>query len=107
MKIICPKCNTVYNVPSDKMPKTKVMTACKKCGEHIVIEPGLATPPEPLADPPTSPASYPSSTTAERTREKASLALFVDYPELKVLSSDKFNLEEILSPNKTGGYKSR
>ena len=70
MKIICSKCNTVYNVPSDKMPKTKIMATCKKCGEHIVIEPGLATPPEPLADPPTSPASHPSPTTAERTREK-------------------------------------
>ena len=107
MQIICPKCNTIYNVPSDKMPKTRAVSACKKCGEHIVIEPGLATQPEHRTDPPTSPASHPSPTTAARTREHASMALIVDYPELKGLSPDKFALEEILSPNKKGVYKSR
>jgi predicted Zn finger-like uncharacterized protein len=107
MKVICPKCNTVYNVPSDKIPKTRAVATCKKCGEHIVIEPGLATQPEPLADPPTSSASYSSSPIASRPREHASMALFVDYPELKGLSPDKFGLEEILFPNKKGGYKSR
>lgn len=107
MKVICPKCNTVYNVPSDKMPKTRAVAACKKCGEQIVIELGPATQPEILVDPPTSSASYTSSTIATTSKEHARMALFVDYPELKVLSSDKFSLEDILSPNKKGGYKSR
>jgi hypothetical protein len=107
MKIICPKCNTIYNVPSDKMPKTRTVATCKKCGEQIVIEPDLTTQPQPHTTPPTSSASYPSPPTAERTREHASMALFVDYPELKGLPPDKFGLEEILSPNKKGGYKSR
>ena len=40
MKIICPTCNTGYNIPSDKIPKTKKAVAmCKKCGGKIVIEP--------------------------------------------------------------------
>lgn len=107
MKVICQKCNTVYNVPSDKTPKTRAVATCKKCGEQIVIEPGLATQPQPHTTPPTPSASYPSPTTAERTREHASMILFGDYPELKVLSPDKFALEEILSPNKKGEYKSR
>jgi predicted Zn finger-like uncharacterized protein len=73
MKIICPQCNTVYNVPSDKIPETRAVATCKKCGEQIVIELGLATQPELLANPPTSTASYPSSTIAATSREHAIL----------------------------------
>ena len=40
MKIVCPTCNTGYNIPSDKIPKAKKAVAmCKKCGGKIVIEP--------------------------------------------------------------------
>jgi predicted Zn finger-like uncharacterized protein len=107
MKVICPKCNTVYNVPSDKIPKTRAVATCKKCGEQIVIEPGLSAQPEPPTTPTASSVPYPPPSPAERPREFKSMALFGDYPELKGLSPDKFDLEEILSPNKKGGYKSR
>ena len=33
--------------------------------------------------------------------------IFMDYPELQDLSSEKVAIEEVLSPNKKGGYKSR
>ena len=39
------------NVPSDKSPQTRAVATCKKCGDQIVIEPLLATQPEPLATP--------------------------------------------------------
>ena len=106
MKIICPHCNTVYNVPSDKSPQTRAVATCKKCGDQIVIEPLLATHPEPLATP-TSAVSYPSPPPAERPGAFNSTALLRDYPELQGLSSEKFDLDQILPPNKKGGYKSR
>ena len=37
MKVQCPTCNAVYNLP--KVPEKKVAGACKKCGGRIVIEP--------------------------------------------------------------------
>ncbi len=107
MKIICPKCNTVYNVPSDKIPKTRATATCKKCGDRIVIEPGLATQPEPRATPTHSSAHYPSPSPVARPGEFTSMTLLGDYPELKGLSPEKFDLEEILPPNKKGGYKNR
>lgn len=40
MKIICPTCNAVYNIPNDKIPVGKRFSAtCKKCGGKIVKEP--------------------------------------------------------------------
>jgi predicted Zn finger-like uncharacterized protein len=107
MKINCPTCNTVYDVPSDKIPKTKAVAVCKRCGGQIVIEPNLSTAPETHASSLTSSAHYSSPSTATKSREYTQLALFKDYPELKGLSPDKFDLDGILSPNKKGEYKSR
>lgn len=39
MKITCPKCNAIYNIPSHKIPVgEKVSAKCKKCGGRIVAE---------------------------------------------------------------------
>jgi len=39
MKITCPTCNLVYNLPSHKIPKGENASAkCKKCGGRIVVE---------------------------------------------------------------------
>lgn len=39
MKITCPTCHAVYNIPNDKIPVGKRVSAtCKKCGGRIVIE---------------------------------------------------------------------
>jgi predicted Zn finger-like uncharacterized protein len=39
IKTTCPACNTVYNVPSHKIPVGKKASAkCKKCGGRIVVE---------------------------------------------------------------------
>jgi predicted Zn finger-like uncharacterized protein len=41
LKIVCPMCNTSYNIPSSKIPQGKrAVATCKKCGGRIVIEPG-------------------------------------------------------------------
>lgn len=47
MKTVCPTCNTVYNIPDNKIPPGKSAVAtCRKCGGKIVIEPGT----QPQAD---------------------------------------------------------
>ncbi len=39
MKIICPTCNTRYDIPSDKIPQGRTLVeTCKNCGGQIVTE---------------------------------------------------------------------
>jgi predicted Zn finger-like uncharacterized protein len=39
MKVVCPTCNTSYNIPDNKIPQGKRVTAtCKRCGGKIIIE---------------------------------------------------------------------
>ena len=67
MKIVCPKCNAVYDIPSDKIPQGKRASAtCKECGGKIVIEPSAGKQPdhstqaEAVSRPPISPTHKPS-----------------------------------------------
>jgi uncharacterized RDD family membrane protein YckC/DNA-directed RNA polymerase subunit RPC12/RpoP len=40
MQVICPTCNTKYNIQGERIPQAKKAAAtCKKCGGRIVIEP--------------------------------------------------------------------
>jgi len=62
MKIICPRCNTSYNIPSNKIPQEKRATiTCKNCGGKIIIEPSAGKQPdngahaEPISTPTISP----------------------------------------------------
>ncbi|MDD2463823.1 MAG: zinc-ribbon domain-containing protein [Desulfobulbus sp.] len=38
MKIKCPKCEKIYNIPDEKIPNHDVRTSCKVCGEVITIK---------------------------------------------------------------------
>ena len=40
MEIICHKCNSVYQIPENKIPQHKVQVKCKKCQGKIIINPG-------------------------------------------------------------------
>ena len=40
MEIICHRCNSVYNIPENKIPQHKVQVKCKKCQGKIIINPG-------------------------------------------------------------------
>ena len=44
MKIACPKCNSIYNIPENKIPQHPIQVKCKKCGEKIAINPVPALP---------------------------------------------------------------
>jgi len=61
MKIVCPTCNTSYNISSSKVPQRGIVATCKKCGGQIAIEPSAEKKPdystqaEPLSG---SPSSY-------------------------------------------------
>ena len=71
MKVVCPTCNTSYNVPNDKIPQgRRIVAACKKCGAKIIIEPSAESKPdystqaEPVSGPtiPSIPKRAPSTT---------------------------------------------
>lgn len=107
MRIMCPQCNAIYNLPSERMPTTRAVATCRRCGGKIMVEPALSSPSEPMAASTRPPVQYTTPSTAPEVREYRRRAIFVDYPELQGLSPEKFDFAEILSPNNGGGYKSR
>ncbi|MGD2125313.1 MAG: zinc-ribbon domain-containing protein [Desulfobacteraceae bacterium] len=99
MKVICPNCNKGYNIADGKVPKTTVKAKCKSCDQIMVIEPsGIVWADAPVTSPP--PSGF------EGAGVSAGHAVLMDYPELQSISPDRVMFEEILSPNKKGGYKS-
>jgi len=38
MKIACPKCNSIYNIPENKIPQHPIQVKCKKSGMKLGIE---------------------------------------------------------------------
>jgi predicted Zn finger-like uncharacterized protein len=101
MEFVCPACNATYQVTKRKIAaQDGDVTTCEKCHTTFVIEPKGSrnlngeTPEVKIASDP-RPVGSPHST------------VFLDYPQLKVLDFDTFRIEEILSPNKKGNYKSR
>jgi len=88
------------------MPKKRAVATCKKCGSKIAIEAAIPGAVRPLVSSEMASGNAPHPTTAPDPSGSAGKGIFVDYPELQGLSSEKFDFEEILSPNKNGGYKS-
>ncbi len=47
MKINCPECNTIYDIPKSKLPKPKhgfnAIAKCRQCGSRIVLSSDLIT----------------------------------------------------------------
>lgn len=39
VKVVCPTCNTIYRVPSIRIPKVKTAVRCRHCSGSIVIGP--------------------------------------------------------------------
>ena len=107
MKVVCPQCNSSYTVANRNMPKKRAVAMCKKCGSKIVIESAIPGAVQSVVASAMASGSAPHSTTAPDPSGSAGKGIFVDYPELQGLSSEKFDFGEILSPNKRGGYKNR
>lgn len=39
MKIVCPACRAVYNLPNHRVPDRRAVAKCKRCGNAIAIDP--------------------------------------------------------------------
>jgi predicted Zn finger-like uncharacterized protein len=99
--IICPTCNKDYKIPDEKIGKAAARARCKNCGQVMTIDPGgavWAKGPEALATLPTG-NEGPGVPTAH--------GVIMDYPELRGLPHEKVAFEEVFSPTKGGGYKTR
>ncbi|NIN01595.1 MAG: hypothetical protein GTO24_26915 [candidate division Zixibacteria bacterium] len=107
MQILCPTCNTSYDIPDGKIPLKRNRVTCKKCAGQIVVGPefesqaGFLRNHREISD---QSAHLPSST---MNRESGELALLAEYPELQGLNSQKFDFKAIFSPNKKGRFKGR
>jgi predicted Zn finger-like uncharacterized protein len=108
MQIVCPTCNTTYNIRSNRLPKTKATAKCKKCGGKLIIEPPVASHVQ-AAPPPTEMCEPRSASQApvSQTGKREKLHILQAYPELQGLNAAKFDLGEILPPNKKGEYRHR
>ena len=108
MQTVCPTCNATYNIRSNHLPKTKATATCKKCGGKLIIGPPVAShvqaaPPPVETSEPRSASRAPVSEIGEREK----LDILQAYPELQGLNTAKFDLGEILPPNKKGAYRHR
>ena len=100
MNVICPTCNKGYNIPDEKMPKSRAKAKCKNCGETMLIEASGTVWAEPSV---ASPSAFADRGTASAVEHR----ILVDYPELQGIPQDKVAFDEVFCPNKKGGYKSR
>lgn len=101
MDFICPACNANYHVTKKKIPSLENdVTTCEKCHTTFVVAPNGSrilngeTKEARIASDPKPVGSLHSS-------------VLLDYPQLTVLDFETFRFEEIISPNKKRGYKSR
>jgi predicted Zn finger-like uncharacterized protein len=107
MKIVCPSCNASYNLPARKIPDGKKVTAtCKRCGKKFNI-------PSHAPAPPRQPVTVADKSVAAAPEEPGPLhsgieaGIFTEYPDLRTLPWANFDLNQILTENNKGGYKSR
>ena len=114
MEIICPTCNSSYKIADNKIPPGKrIATTCRRCGGKIVIDtrPGPVRDEGVQAEPVAGSAPPPPEKTAPAISTEAAgpdtMAILADFPELQDLDPVQFVLEQILKPNRKGGYKSR
>ena len=116
MKVICPSCNSDYNIPEARIPADGAQATCKRCNGKMVIKPPAATqqtPITPTSEPtPVAPAVEPSRNSKQQTPAPtkpgglgADHPSFADYPKLRDMASSRLDLDEILTVNKKGGYK--
>jgi len=108
MKIVCPACNASYTIPDRKIPVGKKATAtCKRCGKRIEVSAVSET--QTVQPVPTTKQVIPAAAPTEPGPVHTGIdeAIFTEYPDLRDLSTDKFDLNEIFTENKKGGYKTR
>ena len=105
MKLVCPYCNTTYNIPDNKLPAKKINATCKHCSNTIVIDltPGADSAPNLVTE--TAGDRIPTPAVETKTDRKAAAAVTAEYPELKELSSGRYEFGEIFSKTRKGSYR--
>ncbi len=115
MVIVCPTCNASYNISEKKLPSKKIATVCKKCDGKIIISPPSKTSqksdttttanPKSVQSSPKGAPKRPTQPIRKSAVAKTPIDLLSDYPELNDYDPNKYELINIFSPNKKGGYK--
>ncbi len=109
MKVACGSCKTEYNIDAEKIADKKVHARCKKCGETFAINPQGKTKEQLIvtldSTTPEKPPVQEQETPPATPGIPSDHPLFTAYPELLNISGDKFDLLEIISPDKKGNYK--
>ncbi len=102
MEIVCKQCNATYAIPDHKAPKKEATAKCKRCGGKIVVYPAApAQKPVAAAPPPAAPAAAPAPATATAHDS----ALLEAYPQMAGFETTRYDLGQIMQPNKKGSYK--
>jgi hypothetical protein len=101
MKITCPQCNATYNIPEDRISDRKAVFTCKHCGGKIVLNPG--GPEQVLPKEYVPPRDSVPSTSGDGVRD----AIIRAFPEAWALSPERYILEQLMTADKKGSYKTR
>jgi hypothetical protein len=107
MEVVCPTCNTKHAIVERKLPKRKAVGVCKQCGGRIILEPNSSSYSHTTVGPSPSPGHYAEPLSSSGNRQAEVLTLFADYPDLQGLDPERFDLEAIFGPNRSGGYRNR
>jgi predicted Zn finger-like uncharacterized protein len=106
MKITCPTCNSIYNLPDEKISQTQTTVTCKKCNGKIGV---LDRTKVINSYPPAVPAKALPSLTKQPEKSASPTnplpgsflsILYGEWPELRTIDSAKFDLKELLLPRK-------
>ena len=101
MEFVCPACNATYRATKKRLSSQENdVTTCEKCHTTFVVDPNGSR----ILNGVDHEARMGSDS---NTGESPRLVVLSDYPQLKNLDLETFRIEEILSPNKKGNYKSR
>jgi len=95
MEISCPECNTIYDIPKSRLPKSKpgfnAVAQCRQCGSRIVFTPDLITDEEEPLD-----AAVVDEFVPEYDRE-AEPTQFIDDAEADALSVESDSIRDDLA----------
>jgi DNA-directed RNA polymerase subunit RPC12/RpoP len=103
MNVICSQCNATYRFPENRIPDRRAAFQCKRCGKRILIEPPTAVDASQVRK------AESQKRPSEMVKASAShnLAITSEFPEVTAFASQKYDLDQLLLPDKKGRYKNR
>jgi hypothetical protein len=103
MNVICPQCNATYHFPENRIPDRRASFVCKRCGKRVMLDPPAAVGARQEKIPESQ--NRPSEAVQKSAIQNRTIAS--EFPETTAFASQKYNLDQLLLPDKKGRYRTR